>query len=65
MITQIREPEGRDPDGVEPHRMDQNQEQASPVEDGEYVSDSYAAAELLRRHERTESMIRKAHEQFL
>lgn len=33
--------------------------------DAERVLDSYAKAELERRHERTESIIRKAREQFL
>lgn len=40
--------------------------QDPPADDGaprQY--DQYAAAELKRRHERTEQMIRKAQEQFL
>lgn len=63
MITQIRQPEGNEPGQDQVVQL--AQDDTAVQEDKGQVLDAYAAAELTRRHERTESMIRKAHEQFL
>lgn len=45
-------------------RMADHEGAARSAGDAGRVLDGYAEAELQRRHERTESIIRKAHEQF-
>ena len=65
MITQIRDPESDDSDRSDVRGMTREADRSPRLDDGGPAPDPYATAELLRRHERTESMIRKAHEQFL
>lgn len=65
MITQIRRFEDEDPQRVELIGSAQDASSTEVAEQSGAAIDAYASAELHRRLERAESMIRKAHEQFL
>lgn len=61
MITRIRRSEGDEPERDMQSMRSRDEEQGDEVG---RILDGYAKAELELRHERTESMIRKAREQF-
>lgn len=65
MTTQARRSEGGDSERLESIAA-MGEETHDSGESGALrrPPDTYAAAELSRRHERTETAIRKAHEQF-